>query len=175
MKEKKENIEKELEELSPMLSRLKGESTPDGFNVPPRYFRELPPEVMNRIQRETVSRHPGWWSSLQHFLAALFRPGVAIALAALALAIAAGIYLLAPRPATGEGDAYLFASLTPEEVQTYVNANLEAFDTELVIEMASASPDFSILPADDLNGEELDQYLDDLLQEVDEETIEDIF
>lgn len=175
MEKKKENIKKELEALSPLLSRLRKESTEEGFSVPPRYFKELPGEVMDRLQRESASHRRSWQASWQHLLAWLFRPGVALALASLVLAIAAGIYLLAPRPASGETVENLLASLTPEEVEAYVNANLETFDTELVVEMAAASPDISILPGDELKGEELDQYLDKLLQEVDEQTLEELF
>ena len=174
MKEKKENIKKELEELSPLLSRLRQESKGDGFSVPPPYFRELPGEVMDRLQRETANRQGHWRAWWQPLLSILFRPGVALTVASLALAIVLGIYLLAPRPAGGEVGESLFASLTPEAVQAYVNANLEAFDIELVVEIASSSPDISILPADEFQGEELDQYLDKLLQDVDEETLEEI-
>lgn len=169
MKEKKENIQKELKELSPFLSQLKQGLGPEGFEAPPRYFKELPDQVMNRLREDRHAGQVNWISAL---LEGLFRPRLAVAMIAAAFLITVAIYWLVPGPAGASRNS--IASLTVEEVQAYVNANLDEFDTELVIEMATSQSDLGIFPSEEFNEENLDQYLDKFLQEVDEETLEEM-
>ena len=55
--ENKKDIQKELEELSPLLAKMKREQPQTGFSVPPAYFKNLTDEI---IEIKFIFIFPVW-------------------------------------------------------------------------------------------------------------------
>ncbi len=161
MKKRDHDIQKELEEQAPRLAQLRKQGDGDGFTTPPGYFQNLPDDVLERIRREEATptrRIP------------LLRRRLLRA-AAVALLVAAGAYwwwAVSPEkemPAT--------AALTADEISAYISDHLDAFDEELVLEAAAGEEELLLLlPDPGGDPESLDDYYDELVRELDEESLE---
>lgn len=175
MKKERENVRKELKELSPFLSKLKETGRPEGFDVPPTYFRELPDRLLERAKKEkrpATSPTP-WLPQLAEALSWLFQPRYAAGLATVAALIIAGL-LIYDQADAPPSPANMFNALTPEEVHAYIQSNLEEFEEEMVIEAAEEFQELSFLPSTTLDDEDLEEYYEELLRELDEESIEEL-
>lgn len=176
MKEEQKNIQEELEALSPLLSKMKKSGRAGGFEVPPSYFRDLPDQVLEKIRKQSrpVKSTPPWWQAIGDALSHLIQPRLAVGLATAAVLIVGGLLILNPIDGTSDTD-HLFSELTAEEVDTYIQSNLYEFQEEMVIEAAGSVRELSLLPADALDGEDLgDEYYEELLRDLDEESIEEL-
>jgi len=165
------DTQKELEELAPNLARLRKQQPEDGFSVHPSYFRELEQSVLNEVHRQPATKRRFDWSGILSWL--LVGPRPVIALTTLALALAALWYLSAPAP-----ESNLFAGsseVAAEELRAYVHENLDDFSPGFILEVAEQDMAFETdLSLDDLSEEEIDILLDEYLEELDQETLEDI-
>ena len=176
MKEERENIRKELQELSPLLSKMKESGRAEGFDLPPAYFRELPDQVLEKIRKEErpATSRISWWQALDESLHRMFQVRYAAGLATVALLIIAAV-LIFDRPEVSRSSSGMFNALTAEEVNTYIQSNLHEFEEDMVIEAAEGYQELSFLPGASLNEEALDEeYLEELLRELDEESIEEL-
>ncbi len=179
--ENKESLRKELEKLSPRLARLKEE--PDGMRIPGQYFEELPDRLMEFIQAETESEPvlapppltTGWAQWIRAWLAPLQRPQWAGALALIAL-LAIGLWWFRPAAETVSAPADPFAQLAPEEIQVYIEKNIQNFDTDLLLELTDEVDDAEedSLPELREDDDAVDEDLDRLLQELEDLPIDDI-
>jgi len=168
----KENIREELEQESPFLARMKAEDKSEGFTVPPTYFRELQEDVLHRVAQKpaAVSLRERWQAFINHLL-----PGVhpVAVLTGLALVVV-GIWWVAQDTTMVSGEQIL-AEASEEELQAYVTSNTDAFTTDLILEVADEEAELDLLlPVDNFSEEEADQLLDDLLEEIDESTLQEI-
>jgi hypothetical protein len=145
--DKRENIQKELESLSPRLAERQGKG--DGFLPPPGYFDALPGEVLSKLNQSppaagTPRRNP-----------AVHRRTLAIA-AAIALLVAAALWLIpatdtAQKPGMAAAD---FSQLSREELWTYVYENIDDFDWEMLVESGLAGEDAVLMPLPETMTEE---------------------
>lgn len=163
MKKRDHDIQNELEEQAPRLARLRRQGAGDGFTAPAGYFQQLPDAVLQRIRREAaqpVRRIPRLRRRL-------------LRAAAVALLIAGGAYWWwAVSP---EKETPATATLTADEISAYVSAHLDAFDEELVLEAAAGEGELLLLlPDPGGDAESLDDYYDELIRELDEESLEDL-
>jgi hypothetical protein len=175
MKKEQEKIRKELEGPSPFLSQLKETGRPEGFDVPPTYFRELPDRVLERVKKgepAAASQSP-WWPRLAEALSRLLQPRYAAGLATVGALIISGL-LIFDQTDSPPSSANMFSTLTPEEVNAYIQSNLEEFEEEMVIEAAEEYQELSLLPSTTLDEEDLEEYYEELLREMDEESIEEL-
>lgn len=166
------DIRDELEETSPFLTRLKAEDKEDGFTVHPSYFRELQADILRRTSQQPVV--PGWRERWQQAIDRML-PQVhpAAILAGLAL-IVAGVWWVMQPAGTTSGEQML-SNASEEELQAYVQNNTDAFTTDLILEVAGSEADLDLLlPVDGLSDEEADQLLNDLLEEMDASTLQEI-
>ncbi len=167
---KKEEVQKELQALSPLLARMKAQEPK--LEVPENYFEALPDQVWEQIklmpQPERVQ--PGWWARLQANVQVLLQPRIAVGLATFVVLIVAGIYFL--KPTTSSDDP--FARLTAEEVTAYMAQNAEEFEPSMLLEAMGNSSNMSILSGSEFNDEEIDQLLDDVVEQLDDESLEDL-
>jgi hypothetical protein len=163
MKKRDHDIQNELEEQAPRLARLRRQEAGDGFTAPPGYFQHLPDDVLERIRREEAA--PVRLLSLRR--RRLLRA------AAVALLIAAGAYWW--WEVSPEKETPATATLTADEISAYVSANLDAFDEELVLEAATGEGELLLLlPNPGGDAESLDDYYDELIRELDEESLEEL-
>ena len=167
----KENILKELQDIAPELAKFKQEGRGTGFQVPPGYFRDLNRVMMKEIQEELPpsagSTRSSWWAPITQVFQQLLQPQPAIALASITLLIAIGIWF-GPSNSSLEVDTPKLA-LNNEELEAYVLANLDEFETDLLIEVYAETF---------LEEEEepiTEENLEEILQEMDDEDFEELW
>lgn len=176
MKKSKE-IREELDQLSPLLSRMKAAEKP--VEAPENYFREMQADVLWKVKQEALAckaAQPAapaaaWWERTLHSLHHLVRqPVYATAFATLALLIVAAIWLLAPEKA----DTLQFSELTQEEALEYIESNLEDFDTALLL---SAFGESAAIPAptSGMSDQEAKDLMDAMMKELDASDLEELF
>ena len=176
----KNKIREELEGLSPLLSKMKGQGG-QPFRVPGGYFQGLPDEVLRRARAEEGlvreglparnNRENGLWAWLQWLLL----PRRAIGLATVLLLLAAGAYHFWPQPGSYSPEEAL-AGISEEEAKAYVSQNIGEFELELMMEAAVVSaedmPEIEVLP--DAGPEDLDRYMDELIEDIGLEDLDEL-
>ena len=161
MKQRKDEIREELESLSPFLAKMKEQE--DGFEVPKNYFQSLPNQVFEKLGTEPSplkieqKSASGFWVNPLRFL---FQPKYAFALASVALLLIASVFWINNTPEEG-----LLANLSDEEIESYIFNNIDEFDSELWMENDLGFDDL------DLSNEEEEEYLDDLIEDMDVEDL----
>ncbi|MEM1318771.1 MAG: hypothetical protein AAGG75_00875 [Bacteroidota bacterium] len=175
MKDNKD-IRKELEEISPFLAKIEKRQN---FEVPKDYFEQLPDEVMRRVQPEwdsapTPSAAPSWIDQLAQRLAALLQPRYALQLASAALMIVAGFYFFnisstENTPATGG-----LAALTADEVHEYISQNIDDYQTDWIPDTDMAESNLLEEEEVDAETEELDIYIDEIIDVLEDSDLEDL-
>lgn len=171
MKSPDEDIRRELEDLSPRLLRLKEQG--EGFKVPEDYFQRLQEEVLGKIQQEPqpAPQSNGWagfWESVQF----LFQPRWALSLASIAILLTLTGLWFFQSPSNVATLSTELAKVDQEALNSYIQANFHEFDTETLMEFAASQEG----PAnfEDLTPEELDQYFDEVIQDMDAETLKEL-
>lgn len=168
MKEDREEIRKELEDLAPGLSRFQNKE--DGFRVPAGYFQSLPDEVIDKLGIGKKSRQKSGSLWLEQWLSLLLQPRPALALASLLVVLIAGWWFLNRQ--SGESlpsETVAFEQITPREAADYLSQNLDEVDEELLLEFVSNDPSL-----DAFIDMELNQLEDDQLEEMVDEFFDDL-
>lgn len=170
--ENKDEIRKELEELSPFLSKM--EKKKGGFEVPANYFKQLPDLIMDRIQEEetpsySVAPTTNWLDQIIERIQLLLQPQYAMALASVAILIVASIFFF------GQNDnltnATTLAEVSDDEISSYVMNNVEEFEMDLLMEVM----DEEVLEAETENEPSGDEnYLDDIIDDLSDEELEEL-
>jgi len=158
-----------------------------GFKVPKHYFRHLPDEVWNQVKpvQPTVQARPNWLEKMELFLHGLVQPRFTLALASVTLlVVAAVIFLRDKNPVTTQqssAEARL-EDISDEELFAYVSNNIGDFDHRLVIEASESEisdavkpqmPRFKAVIAKP-DVEEMEQYIEEVIDEVDLEDLEEL-
>lgn len=168
---KDKDIQKELEQVAPFLAGLKGEPSP--FEVPKDYFNQLSEAILEQtgsVPKPTEvapqAATNNWQVGMNQWLAWLIRPQIAFTLASILIVVVAGIFWL--RPAQDTPAITFDESITAEEVTQYIVSNLDDFDLDLFIQASTGDEQFgSVFDKMELEGEQLDELLDDLIESVD--------
>jgi hypothetical protein len=168
-------VQKELQEWSPLLARMREQET--GFTVPDNYFQDLTGEILQKTiapatkaKKQRNGRFRGFLSGLQ----VAWQPRYAMAMAALALLIIAGLVWL--RPAADDRPIEMaWSDISVEEMTSYVQANIQEFDLETLVEMAPDMETQSILEGAEIEPDILDNYLEEIIDDVDMEELEELF
>ena len=172
--EKNEHIDKELEELSPLLRSLKKQRS--GFKVPADYFDQLPDVVMDRINEEEQATSTETAPIVSSFLDRLFeqlqillQPRYALAFASVAVLLIAGIYFF-NAPQNTQVD--VLAEISAEELEDYVMSNVEEFEMEVLLEeMEESELD---IPSSEDAIPPMDDLLDDIIEDLSDEELEEL-
>jgi len=172
MKGPDDDVRKELEDLSPRLLRLKEQGR--GLKVPEDYFQRLQEEVLEKVQQKPQTVAPpswssDWWKAWQF----LFQPRWALSLATVAILLTVGgVWFFQQESKTSSSLSTELAKVDRETLNTYIQANLHDFDTETLMEFAASQEGGSHF--EDLTPEELDDYLDEVIQDMDAETLKEL-
>lgn len=110
----------------------------------------------------------GWLDRLAAYLQSYLQPRYAMALASVAVLVVAGFLLL--NRSAGEDCPDLLACIPDEAIEKYVRNNIEEFDTGL-LEQHLAGRSGSVMPS--LELEDMEEYLDDVIEDMDIEDLED--
>ena len=128
---KKETLNDELRDLSPMLHEQLQRRSDDGMKIPEGYFDGLEDRVFQRLEQEGALRSPApmrvWFS----------RRTLLTAAASVALLFAVGSWWMLRQPAEPAFSVTEKPELTAEEVETYVLQNINEFEAEQLADLAS--------------------------------------
>ena len=168
---RKNEIKEELQEHSPFLSKLKEEELP--FKVPDHYFQNLQEEVLRQVKTEAApaNTQKTWLDQLLEQVQWLLQPRPALAFASIVLLIAVGLNFLSTSDEVTSD--FSLADLSEEEIRNYVSDNLDEFDIDLILQVNASDPEWELNPTLDLEDAELEQYLDEIIDEIEEEDLED--
>ena len=156
MKKEKETLRKELEKEAPLLAQLK--ERPEGLSVPEGYFGQLRQNVLQELAAPPKRRLIRTW----HYLAA----ACVVALAGAAL------FLFRPEPAQPEHGSI---ALTSEEMLQYISQNIDEFDVDMLLPYATAYISTeNWLEEANPDDPEMQEYMNDLLDDIDLETLEEL-
>ncbi len=147
------SVKDELQELSPELAKLKKE---EHFKVPDGYFEEFPYEVQKRVLDS--EKNVFWEVVLKMFTVRK------VAIAGLVVAgLVFGVpYLL-------DINRSLEADITADELLELVEDGTLEFDEDAIVDVYAVALDDDVESADDLEDEEIINYLIDEDVEIDEE------
>jgi hypothetical protein len=161
----KKEIQKELDSLAPKLSKLEKKNT---FNVPDFYFESLAEKVIQKATEpnQAIDKEIQTNSGNSRLLFLMKSP--------YSLGIAASIILL-----LGVFQFFDFGNsssfeASEQEILAYLDANLDEFDSKLFIE-------YELLDETDIAAIETgdypinDQYFEEIIQDFDNATLEEIF
>ncbi len=172
MKERND-IRKELEELSPFLAQLKDKN--EGFEVPKNYFNSLTDSIMEQCQVEEVPEatpqaKKGWMNWLDSWLTHLFQPRYVMAFASLLLVVFSFFFLLPTEDSSTE--VAFSETISREDAMVYVADNLEDFDLELLAELEL---DVNARDFIELDEAEVEEYINEnVLDDLDETSLEEL-
>lgn len=166
MKER-DDIQKELEGLSPELARRRAADS--DRRIPEDYFEQLPDVVLQRLQTAPASplRVAARRTSQRRWYQ---QPSLIAGLAATVLLLLAFLfYLQQPQPSQPSS----LAALEEEEIQLYIEEHIEEFDLQLILEAELVEgptvPAPNNLP--EIEEEAAEEYLYELLEEEDFEAL----
>ena len=174
MKNNKKEIQDELEKLAPSLSKLKKEEV---FEVPENYFNQLPDQILNKIdfsKTKTVSESissessSSWLDQLTERLAIFFQPKMAIGFAMMIMLAVASFFIL-----NDENTSIpQVADLTSEELEFYVKANIDDFEEQELLNVLGKVEAGSWTEME-IGEEDLDGYLEEIIDDIDASDLED--
>jgi hypothetical protein len=187
----KKEIQKELEEIAPLLANLKEQ--PEGYTVPKHFFNNMRIDIMNKVQTETQPvpieiRKTPWWTSVLGQIQSLLQPKMAIGFATLLLAFVGVFYFFKPDN-TVENAINIVHSDEQKEIQNPQNQDVIKNETlevqkkpESIVKIespiqpmpevksqepvANAEP-IASLKLEDASDAELDAIFDELLENED--------
>ena len=158
MKKDSDDLRKELEKEAPFLAGLK--EKPDGFTVPEGYFNQLQQAVLSKVaaERNPAPRKVVWlWPRFAAAASVVAATGLAIFL------------FLPDKPATDLDST----ALSAEEVHQYITQNIDDFELDLIIRFAAADETTGgLFEGADLDDPQIQQYMEELLDDIDLETLE---
>lgn len=188
----KHNIKKELEELSPFLANLKKEDS--SFGVPDDYFQKMQGEVFRKVEASNVSQKekaPSFFQktitdSVQTIYALLYGRYLMPVVSFLFLIAVGGVYLLKPgatTPTIGKSELLLFADISVEEIDSYIEENIDDFEMDELVDLIDTET-IAAIETDNINTfenandeafeAELDDYIDEIIDDFDIDELEDI-
>lgn len=160
---KEPNVHEELKDIAPGLSQMKSS---EGYSVPPVYFKELQAKVMGQIHAEQHEEPAGNW--LTDMLRQYFTPRYAFAMATVTMVIVAALVFR-----NGGNDTSVLASITSEDAYEYVYGNISEYETMDLYSLAERENADYVL--DVFSDGELDIAIDALLDDIDTESLEELY
>ncbi len=156
------DILQELQQIAPQLAKIEKKQP---YQVPANYFEELPQAIQKEISLQ--NQRPKIWEWLYQLIV---QPQYRLAVAVFVAVFIAGFYYfnyntMNPAPE--------FNQLALEEMDTYINDNLDDFDESLLLENSMAMLDESTESAVEemeLTDEEIEDYL---IDEADDQFLEE--
>lgn len=159
-------MKKHDEDIPEFLRELKHDKP---FATPPNYFRNMQDEVMTRIGNENAaSVNVSLWEQLvQSIQGAWLRP--AMAFGAVAVLIVASFILSGDRQG---GELALSEEFSQEQLEQYLLANLDEFDEAYLYQEEITAIDW--IEETEIS-EESEEIWEGLLDDLDEQTLQEIF
>lgn len=173
MKNKKKEIQEELEQIAPSLSKLKKEEV---FDIPENYFSQLPDQILSQIDfskneskvtQVDTSPKSNWLNQLINQVNLLFQPRMAMGLAMMII-LAVASFLVLNNDDGGDGTILISSA----ELENYVKENIDDFEDQELFEMLESEEQESWTEMQ-IEDEELDGYLEEIIDDIDASDLED--
>ncbi|MEM8907466.1 MAG: hypothetical protein AAGD05_06435 [Bacteroidota bacterium] len=179
MDKKKQEIKDELESISPFLANLERKAP---FQVPTDYFKSMEEEVWEQVRPQTAPEKQAapkqsWLEQIEMALLSLWQPRLALGLASFLLVLTVGWYVQSETASSASDGPVLAAAPLLEEASDYLADHLDDFDTELLVQgLELDEQDLGLLSSDEVLSDEatLDQFFDELLDELDTDDLEQL-
>ena len=175
MEKDRNEIRKELEEIAPFLSRMQGKG--DGLQVPPGYFRQMQREVLQKVREEKLKDQriqalglQYWWERLGQYFAA---PQLRLAMAAFLLLIAAAVWYWSAKQPAAVPMAQL-EEVSAAEMEQYLSNNVDEIELELLLDVAVNEHELGLFPDTGISDEEFNSYMEEIIDDIDLKTLEDL-
>ena len=176
----KDEIKKELEELSPFLANLKAKEDP--FKVPTNYFDGLSDQIMGRIQEEVVvetivekQERVSWVDRLVEQIQLLLQPQYALSLASVVLLLVAGTYFFWPESNFNTPDLQtLTEGISEDELIQYLSTHIDEFEVNQFVDAGIQDLNIEFFKGSEMDLEEMDELMDNLLEDLDESSLEEL-
>ena len=166
-----QDIRDELNEISPFLAGMEKKQP---FKVPAQYFEQLQNDVLQELKAEAQEdSQPGlsWLDRGIEALLLLLQPRYAVGFASVAILLVAGIYFSSMESDPISNAESTFADLDIEETQEYIASNIDEFEAEWLMDLVSEE-DFGNEDLDE--GYEDDPYLDEIINELNDNELEEL-
>ncbi len=151
--------------------QLKSKRTENPFVVPHNYFRELPDEIMRAVQEDqsAIANRPGWAHYFSSWLRTWLTPRPVMAMATLVLLLGGVFWWTANAP---DDDLLTMEEFEQHEIMQYIEKHLDEFDEADFYTDDAAAMDHPLQEL--IEVDELQPYLDDIIEDVDIEALGDI-
>lgn len=157
---KKKAIQKELEGLNSILSK---QEVKDNFEIPKDYFENFQKDVFNKLELE--NKKPEVKTTNAKTRKLNFR--VALPIAA-SLALLLGLFYFS-QP-TDQADTLALDQLSTEDIELYIEENIDDFDIELLSMLDMDETDM-LIPGD----AEIQDYLEENIDDLDQSLFDELF
>jgi hypothetical protein len=166
------SLKEELRDLSPLLSKLKEGEQPEP-KLSGNFFHNMQVEVLNKIKedlepnsatRPTEKSTPWYHVFLQ--------PRFALACAAI-IAVGLGVFWWTS-PGKQAVDTLALEDVSQEEILNYIQENISSFEAEELATIGNTG-EVDLLQGVELDDKAVDEYLDKIIDDLDEESLENIF
>ena len=163
------NINKELEGLSPELAKLrKSVKAPE---VPKNLFHNMQQSVIQELKTEVenspASQKEPWWRFI-------FKPVPSLAFATILALVAVGIFYNSST--TNEQfveETFITDDLSDEEILAYIDSNIEDFESTSLIEITEDEDELFL--DTNYDDDEVNDYLDSNFDNIDDDAFEQLF
>ena len=129
----KEELKKELEELSPFLLEMK--EKPEGMNVPNHFFNNMRLDIMNKvkIEEQKAPVEKSWLFDLKARMQSVLQPRLAFGLASVFVIAVISFLFISKNITSSQSDVCnSFSCVSDEEASAYVDENINDFDEKIV-------------------------------------------
>ncbi|MEM6967346.1 MAG: hypothetical protein AAF573_21460 [Bacteroidota bacterium] len=174
MKNNKQEIQAELEQLAPSLAKIKKQ---EPFEIPDQYFATMQKEVMSQLNiaedKLAGSSQPtaqtSWVDQLWEKLSLILQPKVAVGFGVFVLLAVATFFVLD----MASGDNMSLANISVEEAETYVLTHIQDFEEDELLDLV-VGIDVEDISNVNFTEETIDEYMDEILDDFSEEELEDL-
>ena len=126
-----------------------------------------------KAEKKEASVQPNWLEQLIQQLQVVLQPRPALALASMLLIVLVA-WLVIDQP-TASNSSLDFASLSQDEIESYIYSNLDQFNEVIIEEVASNDEELKLVPSPQIQEDELNEYIQDELENLDIGEIEELF
>jgi hypothetical protein len=166
----KEELKKELGELSPLLKNLREKANKD--SVPNHFFNNMQIDIMHQIRQEiplqknNVGQGKSFWHKVQTFGNQFFTiKNLELPLASFVILIAVGIYFSAmPAQPIAATNCVSLDCVPQAELEQYILENIEDFEEEELFALHSTLPTDDKSNLQNTTDTDLDLLLQDMIE-----------
>ena len=175
----KNDIDNELNELSPFLADLKKgmEKDKEPFRVPKFYFDTLADKVIEKAQPQVVppqySTQPSIGERVQAWLGLLFQPRYAMALGTVIILAVGGIWFYNSHKISETSLASVqLSEISNDEIHEYIHANIDDFEDQIIEKNETLADNTEGTETINVSEEEINEYLKENIDENDLKALE---